>query len=298
MARRRTLAAFTFIGLIGLIGLVLTGCGGSSDPRATWHGAARQPGVGEGPAGDESSLGLAASGATAKPTPSTSTSGAPTSPGASPAPSTSPAAPTKGIKLSQLTTGNTTVALTFDDGPSEFTPKLLDLLRENGVKATFCLIGVNVRDHPDLVRQIVEQGHTLCNHSWKHDLKLGDKTPDQIRADLQATNDEIHKAVPDAQIKYFRNPGGNFTANSVAVAKELGMASIGWNVDPTDWNTEKYTDGTKMTSHILATVRKHTKAGSIVLSHDGGGDRKCTMSAYKTLLPELKSKFTLAALPV
>jgi peptidoglycan/xylan/chitin deacetylase (PgdA/CDA1 family) len=296
MVRRRAFAAFTFIGLFGLIGLVMTGCGGANAPRATWHGAARQPGVGEGPAGDEGSLGVAASGVGAKPTPSAPTSGAPASPGASP--STSPAAPPKGIKLSQLTTGNTTVALTFDDGPSEFTLKLLDLLRDNGVKATFCLIGVNVRDHQDIVKKIVEDGHTLCNHSWKHDLKLGEKTPDQIRADLQATNDEIHKAVPDAPIKYFRNPGGNFTTASVQVAKELGMASIGWNVDPNDWNTEKYTDGTKMTNHILATVRKRTSAGSIVLSHDGGGDRKCTMSAYKTLLPELKSKFTLAAMPI
>jgi peptidoglycan/xylan/chitin deacetylase (PgdA/CDA1 family) len=298
MVRRRAFAAFA---LFGALALALTGCGGSNAPRATWNGV-RQPGVGQAPAADANAVGVGANGV-AKPSPSsTPGTGTPSSPGTSPgttgSPSASPSATGSGLKLSQLTTGTADVALTFDDGPSDFTPKLLDLLRQNGIKATFCLIGVNVRDHPDMVKQIVKDGHTLCNHSWKHDLKLGNETADQIRADLQATNDEIHKIVPDAPIKYFRNPGGNFTTESVEVAKELGMASIGWSVDPTDWNTEKYTDGPKMTNHILATVRNHTKAGSIVLSHDGGGDRKSTMAAYKTLLPELKSKFTLTALPV
>ena len=104
--------------------------------------------------------------------------------------------------------------------------------------------------------------------------------------------------MPDAPIKYFRHPGGNFTNDAVSVAKDLGMASIGWDVDPEDWNLQKYKKGPAMTNHILAVVRKNTKPGSIVLSHDSGGDRSCTMAAYKTLLPELKGRFTLAALPV
>jgi peptidoglycan/xylan/chitin deacetylase (PgdA/CDA1 family) len=202
-----------------------------------------------------------------------------------------------GLKLSIRRTGNDSVALTFDDGPGAQTMQILALLAQYHVTATFCLIGVNVRAHHDLVQAIVRDGHTLCNHTWKHDLHLGDKTPEQIRADLQATNDEIHAAVPDAPIKYFRHPGGNFTPAAVQVAKELGMASIGWEVDPSDWDVRRYAPGSTMTNHVIANLRHNVKAGSIVLSHDGGGDRTSTVTAYRTVLPELVQRFTLAALP-
>ena len=195
------------------------------------------------------------------------------------------------------TTGSAAVALTFDDGPGPDTPQLLKMLRDQGIKATFCLIGVNVQEYPQYVQEIVKDGHTLCNHTWKHDEALGKKSPDVIRADLQKTNDEIHKAVPDAQIRYFRHPGGNFTPAAVQVAADLGMASLGWNVDPSDWNVKKWS-GDQMTKHIITNVRNNTKPGAIVLSHDAGGDRGATMNAYKTLLPELKNKFTLIAMPV
>ncbi|WP_433212066.1 polysaccharide deacetylase family protein [Dactylosporangium sp. CS-047395] len=189
------------------------------------------------------------------------------------------------------------MALTFDDGPGPDTPTILKMLREQGIKATFCVIGVNVQEYPQYVQEIVKDGHTLCNHTWKHDEALGKKSADVIRADLQKTNDEIHKAVPDAQIKYFRHPGGNFTPTAVQIAADLGMQSLGWSVDPSDWNIQKWS-GQQMTSHICSNVRNNTKPGSIVLSHDGGGDRSATMAAYKTLLPELKAKFTLVAMPV
>jgi peptidoglycan/xylan/chitin deacetylase (PgdA/CDA1 family) len=284
--------------LFGALALALAGCGGGhGSSRANWH-PNRHSDAAEGPSGDE----------TYEETPEgPESTPSPTAPGKSgiqpashgaPSPSSSSSsAPAKGLNLSQKMTDDGSVALTFDDGPSDYTPQILALLREQHVKATFCLVGVNVKAHPDLVQQIVNDGHTLCNHTWKHDLKLGRKSPDQIRADLQATNDEIHRAVPDAQIKYFRHPGGNFTQAAVDVAKELGMASIGWDVDPGDWDLSKR-KGQAMTDHIITNVRQHTRAGSIVLSHDSGGDRTCTITAYKTLLPELKTRFTLAALPV
>ena len=290
--------------LLGALALALAGCGGHASARANWH-QSRHGGAAEGPSGDETYEETPEGPET---TPSPTASGkseirpasAPSSPAsASPSSPSSPSsgAPAKGLNLGQKLTTDGSVALTFDDGPSSYTPQILALLREQHVKATFCLVGVNVKAHHDLVQQIVNDGHTLCNHTWKHDLKLGRKSPAEIRADLQATNDEIHLAVPDAQIKYFRHPGGNFTQAAVDVAKELGMASIGWDVDPADWDASKY-KGQAMTDHIVKVVRQHTRAGSIVLSHDAGGDRSCTIAAYKTLLPELKSRFTLAALPV
>ena len=69
------------------------------------------------------------------------------------------------------------VALTFDDGPDPtYTPQVLALLRPYRVKATFCVVGENAQAHPDLVRQIVADGHTLCNHSWHHDVLLGTRS--------------------------------------------------------------------------------------------------------------------------
>src|SRR5262249_36309051 len=131
----------------------------------------------------------------------------------------------------QRTTGTQDVALTFDDGPGDNTEQILALLRDHGVKAVFCVIGVNVVAHPDLGQEIVRDGHTLCNHTWHHDEHLGNKSADVIRADLQRTSDAIHAIVPDAPIPYFRHPAGNFTPSSNAVARELNMIPLGWDVD-------------------------------------------------------------------
>jgi peptidoglycan-N-acetylglucosamine deacetylase len=196
------------------------------------------------------------------------------------------------------TTGGRGVALTFDDGPDPtYTPQILGLLRQYHVKATFCLIGVNVRAHPELVQAIVQDGHTLCNHTWSHDLNLGKKSADVIRADMTRTNDEIRRAVPGAAIPYFRHPGGNFTKAAVAVAKELGMKSLDWTVDPRDWDTHAHAVGPSMCNHIVQVLTTQTQPGSIILSHDGGGDRSSTMEAYRSILPALTQRFTLVAMP-
>ena len=80
------------------------------------------------------------------------------------------------------------------------------------------------------------------------------------------------------------------------VASSLGLASIGWDVDPMDWNIAKYPAGNPMRDHILQIVRGKVQPGSIVLSHDAGGDRSGTLAAYEILVPELKEKFQLTGL--
>ncbi len=193
-----------------------------------------------------------------------------------------------GVKHS---TGSVAVALTFDDGPHPtYTPQILDLLQQQGVKATFCLVGVQVRKYPQLVARIVKEGHTLCNHSWKHDEALGKKTPDQILADLARTNAEIRKAVPGARISYYRQPGGVWTPQIVNAARTLGMIPLGWGVDPRDWDKPG-------TQAIISKVTEHTHAGSIVLMHDGGGDRTQTLAACHTLIPWIKARFKLTPMP-
>ncbi|SCF36290.1 polysaccharide deacetylase family protein [Micromonospora mirobrigensis] len=202
-----------------------------------------------------------------------------------------PAADGDGPFGSRISTGSPQVALTFDDGPDpQWTPQVLELLRAYHVRATFCLVGQNAQDHPDLVQQIVADGHTLCNHSWSHDLLLGKRSPDQIRADLSRTSEAIRAAVPDARIAYFRQPGGNWTYPLVSVCQELGLTPLHWSVDPSDWQAPGSTK-------IINSVLTATGPGSVVLMHDAGGDRRGTVEALYTLLPELQNRYGLEPLP-
>lgn len=192
---------------------------------------------------------------------------------------------------SRRTTGGRGVALTFDDGPDpRYTPQTLALLRSWRVKATFCLVGVNARAYPQLVRAIVAEGHTLCNHSWNHDIRLGSRPRADIQADLSRANEAIRAAAPGASIFYYRQPGGRWTSAVVTVARGLGMTSLHWAVDPADWRRPG-------PSTIAARVIAGTGAGDIVLLHDAGGDRSGTVSALRSILPSLARRFRLIALP-
>jgi peptidoglycan/xylan/chitin deacetylase (PgdA/CDA1 family) len=283
MARRCTAA-------VALIVLTLAtgGCGTHKDSAtATW----RTPGAASGQGG-----GGAAPASPGKPRPSkpptkSVPTGNPDGPESTPSPKPS-RSPVKRNPLGLIsTTGSGSVALTFDDGPGPYTNQVLDLLDRYHVKATFCLIGRQVHAYPDVIRRMVADGMTLCNHTWDHDEKLRSRTADTIRAEMVRTNDAIHAVVPGAKIEYFRNPGGLFGANTVAIARSLGMKSLMWNVDPKDWDNPG-------TQAIINNVVRHTHRGSIVLSHDGGGDRSQTVAAYRVILPNLRGRFHLVPMPV
>ncbi|WP_328851025.1 polysaccharide deacetylase family protein [Micromonospora globbae] len=230
-----------------------------------------------------------ASTASTAPAPSPTPTAAPkptrtaTKPPLRPLPTTLPAGLRRG-------TGVRPVALTFDDGPSPaWTPKILDRLRAAKVTATFCLVGREVRRHPELVRRIVREGHQLCNHSWRHDVDLGRRPVAEIRADLERTNEAIRAAVPKARITYYRQPGGRWTPEVVAVAKQLGMRSLHWSVDPQDWSRPP---AATITKRVLSAVRP----GAIVLLHDGGGNRAATFAACPGVIAELKRRFGVTRL--
>jgi peptidoglycan/xylan/chitin deacetylase (PgdA/CDA1 family) len=219
----------------------------------------------------------------------------PARPGA-PGPTSSPSSPPAsavvvtgdGPAATVRKTGSDAVALTFDDGPWDDTPAVLDLLAKHHVKATFCMVGRQVAARAEMVRRMVAEGHTLCNHSWSHDEMLRTRTPEQVRSDLQRTNDAIRAVVPGAAIGYFRAPGGNWSPGIVSIAAGLGMTSISWMVDPRDWS------GPGVQS-IVHTVLTKTHPGGIVLLHDGAGPQ--TVAALRTILPDLAGRFTLIALP-
>jgi peptidoglycan/xylan/chitin deacetylase (PgdA/CDA1 family) len=249
-----------------------------------------------GAVGGSNGLGRSAKGANPSPhalTPSPSVIPSPSanpSSSASPSPSVVKPRGTVGPFGSRRMTGGKSVALTFDDGPhAVWTPQVLDRLRAAGVKATFCVVGAQVRRNPDLVRRIVREGHTLCNHSWRHELDLGAQPVAVIKANLLATNREIRGVVPGAKIPYFRQPGGKWTAAVVEAARQLGMTSLDWDVDPRDWET---TDAHQIGTRVIANARP----GSIILLHDGGGDRHGTLAACPGMIQTLKARYGIARL--
>jgi peptidoglycan/xylan/chitin deacetylase (PgdA/CDA1 family) len=193
-------------------------------------------------------------------------------------------------------TGTQDVALTFDDGPDPVTtPKLLALLRQYHVHATFCVIGSRARDYPDLIQAIVADGHTLCNHSWQHLQDLAKRPWSYQNWDLMQTNLAIQKAVPGAQINFFRAPGGAFTPALVKLIKEQHMRPLYWDVDPRDWDNPTYGTGPSMVNQIITTVEKQVHPGSVILSHDRA-QHPDTVTAYETLLPWLLARYKLVPL--
>jgi len=242
---------------------------------------------------------------TAKAAPTTSTPAPPGGPSGKPAVTPGQVQPVAGKPLRPIglfgaltMTGSSGIALTFDDGPDPtYTPMFLDLLNQMRVKATFCLVGKRAIQWPAIVKRIVAEGHTLCNHSYYHDTSLGQMTVSAMTKDLQDTNDAIHKAVPGYKVQYFRAPGGNFTKALNDVANSLGMRPLDWAVDPRDWDFATYGTGQGMVKHIVSVVQSQAKPGVIILSHDLS--KPDTLTAYQELIPWLlKKHFKLIPLPV
>jgi len=195
----------------------------------------------------------------------------------------------RGPDGSMGSTGSTSVALTFDDGPGPYTSQVLDLLDAYHVKATFCLIGRQIHDYQAVVKRMIDDGMTICNHSWDHDEHLGQHTPKYIAANLQRMIDALHQVDPHATVAYYRQPGGNFTPTVARVSELLGMRPLYWSEDTNDWRRPG-------TEAIETSVMRDTHRGSIVLMHDAGGDRTETIAALKELLTPLKQRYHLIAL--
>lgn len=173
-----------------------------------------------------------------------------------------------------------TAVLTFDDGPNPpDTTTLLDLLAREQVPAVFCLVGVQVEAHPDVVRRIVADGHVVANHSYRHD-DMGTWEPDAVRADLVRTLEAIDAVVPGTPVPYFRAPFGSW-GRTVPVAAELGMASLEWQLAVEDWVPPGVDE--------LVRRLRGVEPGGVVLLHDGGGDRSQTVEAVARLVPQLRA---------
>lgn len=172
------------------------------------------------------------------------------------------------------------IAMTFDDGPNpQLTPKLLDMLKERGIKATFFVVGKNVEEYPEIVRRMAAEGHEVANHSWSHPAltKLG---AESFRKQIESTNDAIAKATGKRPVLMRPPYGATSAILNRRLGEQYGLKVILWSVDPLDW---KYRNSNRVYSYIT----QNTQPGSIILTHD---IHATTVAAMPTTLDSLLAK--------
>jgi peptidoglycan/xylan/chitin deacetylase (PgdA/CDA1 family) len=188
--------------------------------------------------------------------------------------------PAREIPRPATVSAGSMVFLTFDDGPDPtYTPQVLDVLRAQGVRATFCLVGRYARARPDLVRRIRDEGHVLCNHTESH-ASLDRLSSAGVEAEIRGGATSIASAAGSSP-RLFRLPYGATNAVVDDVINRLGLRLLGWNVDPSD-----YTRPGALV--IQARVSAQVRPGAIVGLHDGGGDRSQTVAALPLMIASLR----------
>jgi cellulose synthase/poly-beta-1,6-N-acetylglucosamine synthase-like glycosyltransferase/peptidoglycan/xylan/chitin deacetylase (PgdA/CDA1 family) len=194
------------------------------------------------------------------------------------------------------------VALTFDDGPSaEWTPKILDILKQKGVKATFFIAGANGETNPGLVRRILAEGHEIGNHTFTHP-NLVEVSAEVARLELNATQ-RLVEALTGRSMRLFRPPffgdAEPTTPSEIApvkLAQALGYVTVGLRVDPDDWQGPSADLIVQRILDRMADTNPETR-GQIVLLHDAGGDRSHTVAALPRVIDALRAK-SLEIVPV
>jgi peptidoglycan/xylan/chitin deacetylase (PgdA/CDA1 family) len=183
------------------------------------------------------------------------------------------------------------VALTFDDGPNPpYTNKILKILHQHNVPATFFLIGYEAQKYPSLVRQEEKAGMTIGDHSWSHPLGFASLDQGELQNQIGRTYDELKSLGVTPYL--FRPPGGSFDGDVVETARRLGLRTVIWTADTHDYVAGRTSKD--ITKYVMNTVHP----GAIVLMHDGGGDRSATVKALPDIIKGLRKKgYTLTAIP-
>ena len=186
---------------------------------------------------------------------------------------------------------NKLLALTFDDGPSPaFTEKILNILREKKVKATFFVVGANSALEPDILRRIYRDGHDIGNHTFTHP-NLRMVGPTILDLELNATQ-RVLEAKLGVGTRLFRPPFNKDSepvnkdeARTLLTAAKLGYITIGLKIDPLDWARPGVSEIVERT-----VTNAEQRLGNVILLHDGGGDRQQTVEALPMIIDRLTSK--------
>lgn len=179
-----------------------------------------------------------------------------------------------------------TIALTFDDGPGEATPQILDMLGKAGVRATFFLCGGNVERFPQLARRIAEEGHEIGNHTYSHPRLLW-RTPGKIAWEIERAQNVIAHHT-GRQPALFRPPYGLRWFGLFPILSQRKMMAVMWSVNGYDWRLPA--------REIAGRVLRGAGSGSIILLHDGvpphqSASRQPTVEALEQVVRELQGRY-------
>ncbi len=172
--------------------------------------------------------------------------------------------------------GGKTVALSFDDGPTRFTPQMLRVLRKNHVRATFFMTGRHAAARPHLLQKVVDEGHLVAGHTYDHDY------PSQVRggwtrgyiADQMRRTNRVLSAATKKPICFFRPPGGHQTSGMYAAARASGTAVVLWSVSSEDWAQPGRTRAAAIRHIIKSATAGGSQTHPSVLMHDGKGSHE------------------------
>jgi peptidoglycan/xylan/chitin deacetylase (PgdA/CDA1 family) len=184
-----------------------------------------------------------------------------------------------GEPMSTIEDGPKVVALTIDDGPSPvYTPQILRILRRYGVTASFSMVGLNAAAYPGVAREVAAAGHMIVNHTWNH-YNLGYMSAAGVWDEIAQGTDAIHAATGQRP-RMFRAPYGVWPPAVFSCCAQTGLTPLAWSVDPRDWSRPGV-------GVIVRDIVSDTRTGSVILEHDGGGNRSQTVAALKIWLPRL-----------
>jgi peptidoglycan-N-acetylglucosamine deacetylase len=174
------------------------------------------------------------------------------------------------------------VALTFDDGPDpNATPELLELLKREGISATFFCIGKNVEANPDIAKRIAGEGHLLANHSYTHPWYISMLMGRALRREMERTQEAIERAAR-VRPKYFRPPSGTTGPNFPGALKRVGLTLVGWDV--------RSLDTVATPKKAVERIVRLAGDGSIILLHDGGAEPGRVVEIVSAAVKELRSR--------
>ncbi len=173
------------------------------------------------------------------------------------------------------------VALTFDDGPSPYTPKILRILTRMHVKATFFAIGYAVRSYPSLIAEEARDGFEIGDHTETHAYLQEISPAEQVHEIEDQREAVMHAGAPNPVL--FRPPYGSFNATTLSILRSQKLLMVLWSVDTSDYARPGV-------DKIVDTAMSGATSGSIILMHDGGGDRSETVAALPKIIRGLRRR--------
>ncbi|WP_226670946.1 polysaccharide deacetylase family protein [Metabacillus litoralis] len=186
--------------------------------------------------------------------------------------------------INEIPTANKLVAFTFDDGPNPiYTTQILDIFKKANGKATFFMIGESINKYPEIVKKAIDQGHEIGNHTNTHP-KLSQLSSAECLMEIELNEKSIEEIVGEKPV-VFRPPYFDYNEETISIIMQKEYSAIigALNIEAKDWEQPGV-------DHILEKSRECVRNGSILLFHDGFGDRSQTVEAVRILVSELISQ--------